>query len=74
MDSVEALTTWLDYGGGAMLGAKPGIEVSAQLNVPTEGGDPTWAVVGFDAQDNDYLTVMIHADSGDVLKTVRPVP
>ena len=74
MDSVEALATWLDYGGGAMLGAKPGIEVSAQLNVPTEGGEPTWAVVGFDTVSNDYLTVMIHADSGQVLQTVNPSP
>ena len=74
VDSVEALTTWLDYGGGAMLGAKPGIEVSAQLNVPTEGDDPTWSVVGFDIQDEDFLTVMIHAQSGEVLRTVQPEP
>lgn len=74
VDSVEALTTWLDYGGGAMLGDKPGIEVSAQLNVPGEGGDPIWAVVGYDTLYNDYLTVMIHADSGEVLKTVKPSP
>jgi hypothetical protein len=74
VDSVEALTAWLDYGGGAMLGAKPGIEVSAQLNVPAEGGEPTWAVVGFDPGSNDYLTVMIHAESGQVLKTVDPSP
>jgi len=74
VDSVQALTTWLDYGGGAMLGAKPGIEVSAQLNVPTEGGEPTWAVVGFDTASNDFLTVMIHADSGEVLQTVEPSP
>ena len=72
VDSVEALAAWLDYGGGAMLGAKPGIEVSAQLNVPTEGGDPTWAVVGFDGGSYDYLTVMLHADNGEVLQTVNP--
>ncbi len=69
---MEALATWLDYGGGAMLGAKPGIEVSAQLNVPAEGGEPTWAVVGFDPSSNDFLTVMIHGDSGKVLQTVEP--
>ena len=57
-----------------MLGDKPGIEVSAQLNVPSEGGDPTWAVVGYDTLYNDYLTVMIHADSGEVLETVKPSP
>jgi hypothetical protein len=74
VDSVAALATWLDYGGGAMLGDKPGIEVSAQLNVPSEGGDPTWAVVGYDTLYNDYLTVMIHADSGEVLETVKPSP
>jgi hypothetical protein len=74
VDSVEALATWLDYGGGAMLGAKPGIEVSAQLNVPTPGGDPAWAVVGFDPGSNDYLTVMIDADNGEVLQTVEPSP
>ena len=74
VDSVEALTTWLDYGGGAMLGAKPGIEVSAQLNLPSDGGEPTWTVVGFDTASNDYLTVMIHADSGEVLQTVGPSP
>ena len=74
VDSVEALSTWLDYGGGAMLGAKPGIEVSTQLNVPGEGGDPAWAVVGYDTQYDDYLTVMIHAASGEVLQTVRPSP
>jgi len=74
VDSVEALTKWLDYGGGAMLGARPGIEVSAQLNVPTEGGEPTWAVVGFDTTSDDFLTVMIHADSGEVLRTVEPSP
>ena len=74
VDSVAALATWLDYGGGAMLGANPGIEVSAQLNVPTPGGDPTWAVVGFDPGSNDFLTVMIHADSGEVLETVVPSP
>jgi hypothetical protein len=74
VDSVEALTTWLDYGGGAMLGAKPGIEVSAQLNVPSDGGEPTWTVVGFDTASNDYLTVMIHAEGGEVLQTVGPSP
>lgn len=74
VDSVEALATWLDYGGGAMLGAKPGIEVSAQLNVPAEEAEPTWAVVGFDTASNDFLTVMIHADSGEVLQTVEPSP
>ena len=71
VDSVEALATWLDYGGGAMLGTKPGIEVSAQLSVPTEGGELTWTVVGYDVQDEDFLTVMIHAESGEVLKTVK---
>ena len=74
VDSLEALTTWLDSGGGAMLGAKPGIEVTAQLNVPAEGAEPTWAVVGYDAQYNDYLTVMIHAESGEVTQTVKPPP
>jgi hypothetical protein len=74
LDSAEALATWLDHGGGAMLGARPGIEVSAQLNVPTPGGDPTWAVVGFDVGSDDFLTVMIHADSGEVLQTVSPSP
>jgi hypothetical protein len=72
VDSVQALTTWLDYGGGAMLGAKPGIEVSAQLSVPSPGGDPVWAVVGYDIESDDYLTVMIHAGSGAVLQTVKP--
>jgi hypothetical protein len=74
VDSVEALATWLDHGGGAMLETGSGIEVSAQLNVPTEGGEPTWAVVGFDTGSNDYLTVMIHADSGQVLQTADPSP
>jgi hypothetical protein len=74
VDSVEALATWLDHGGGAMLGTRPGIEVSAQLNVPAEGGEPTWAVVGFDPGSDDFLTVMIHADSGQVLQTVKPSP
>lgn len=74
VNSVEALATWLDYGGGDMLGAKPGIEVSAQLNVPTEAGDPIWTVVGYDTQSNDYLTVMVHAASGEVLRTVGPSP
>jgi hypothetical protein len=74
VDSVAALATWLDYGGGAMLSDKPGIEVSAQLNVPSEEGDPTWAVVGYDTLYNDYLTVMIHADTGEVLQTVKPSP
>lgn len=72
VDSVEALASWLDYGGGAMLGAKPGIEVSAQLNVPSQGADPTWAVVGYDTLYNDYLTVVVHADSGEVIQTVKP--
>jgi hypothetical protein len=74
INSVEALATWLDYSGGDMLGAKPGIEVSAQLNVPTEGDDPVWTVVGYDTQSNDYLTVVVHATSGEVLRTVRPSP
>jgi hypothetical protein len=72
VDSVEALATWLDYGGGAMLGVTPGIEVSAQLNVPTPGGDAAWVVVGFDPRSNDYLTVIIDADSGEVIETVEP--
>ena len=72
VDSVQALATWLDYGGGAMLGGKPGIEVSAQLNVPSPVGDPVWAVVGYDMQSNDYLTVMVHAESCAVLQTVKP--
>lgn len=72
VDSVEALATWLDSGGGDMLGSKSGVEVSAQLNVPAEGGDLAWAVVGYDTLYNDYLTVMIHADTGAVLQTVKP--
>ena len=72
VDSVGALSTWLDYGGGAMLSAKPGIEVSAQLNVPSQGGEPVWAVVGYDTLYNDYLTVVIDAGSGAVLQAVRP--
>jgi len=74
VDSVEALAAWLDHGGGAMLGARPGIEVSAQLNVPTEGGDPTWTVVGFDIEIDDFLTLMIHGGSGEVLRMVEPSP
>ena len=72
VDSVEALSTWLDYGGGAMLSAKPGIEVSAQLSVPGQGGQPVWAVVGYDTLYNDYLTVVIDAGNGAVLQTVMP--
>jgi hypothetical protein len=74
INSVEALATWLDNGGGDMLGAKPGIEVSAQLNVPTEGGEPVWTVVGYDTGSDDYLTVMVDAASGEVLQTVNPSP
>ncbi|GAB4526508.1 MAG: hypothetical protein Kow0063_00830 [Anaerolineae bacterium] len=74
VNSVEALATWLDYGGGDMLGDMPGIEVSAQLNVPAEGGDPLWTVVGYDARSNAYLTVMVHATSGKVIRTVSPSP
>ncbi len=62
VDSPAALTNWLNAGGGAYLGSRPGIEVSAQLSVRQAGTDPQWTVVGYDpAKEDDYFAATVNA-------------
>jgi hypothetical protein len=62
VDSPAALTNWLNAGGGAFLGSRPGIEVAAQLSVRQAGDDPQWTVVGYDpAKEDEYFAATVNA-------------
>jgi hypothetical protein len=53
VDSPAALTGWLNAGGGAFLGSRPGIQVAAQLSVRQAGANAQWTVVGYDPNNED---------------------
>jgi hypothetical protein len=71
VDSPAALTNWLNAGGGAFLGSRPGVEVAAQLSVRQAGADPQWTVVGYDpAKEDEYFAATVNARTNvtDVVK------
>ncbi len=70
VDSSEAVNTWLNYGGAAMLSAMPGIQVVAQLQISEPTAPLTWAVAGYDRISKHYHTVFIDARTGKVTQIV----
>jgi hypothetical protein len=68
MDSPEAISSWLNYGGATMLVAMPGIQVVAQLQVRNEDSPLTWTVAGYDKVSQNYHTIFIDAQSKEVLR------
>lgn len=68
MDSPEAISSWLNYGGATMLAAMPGIQVVAQLQVRNEDSPLTWTVAGYDKVSQNYHTIFIDAQSKEVLR------
>jgi len=68
VDSPEALSTWLNYGGSTMLSAMPGIQVVAQLQVSTPESPLTWIIAGYDRASQHYHSIFIDATTNDVLE------
>ena len=68
MDSPEAISSWLNYGGATMLAAMPGIQVVAQLQVRNQDSPLTWTVAGYDKVSQNYHTIFIDAQSKEVLQ------
>jgi hypothetical protein len=69
VDSPEAINLWLNYGGSQMLASVPGIQVAAQLSAArTSDLTPTWTVAGYNRENDSYHTVIINAQSGEVVE------
>jgi hypothetical protein len=68
MDSPEALSAWLNYGGATMLAAMPGIQVVAQLQVRSQDSPLTWTVAGYDRVSQNYHSIFIDAQKKEVLR------
>jgi len=67
MDSPEAISTWLNYGGATMLAAMPGIQVVAQLQTRSPDSPLTWTIAGYDRVSQNYHSIFINAQSKEVL-------
>jgi hypothetical protein len=70
VDSVQALATWLDSGGGSFLGQNPGVRVVAQLGLDPSSGRLVWNVAGLDDTGEKYWVVVIDASTGQVSRPV----
>jgi len=68
VDSPEAVNTWLNYGGVALITAAPNIQVVAQLQVNEPNSPLLWTVAGYDKNTKMYHTVFIDARTGKVTK------
>ncbi|MBE7468976.1 MAG: hypothetical protein DPW09_03270 [Anaerolineae bacterium] len=66
IDSPTALALWLDYGGAAMLGSQPGLEMIIQLRSAGNSPDPVWMVIGLNNQTQQIHRVVIDAQQGVV--------
>lgn len=70
MDSPEAISAWLNYGGATMLAAMPGIQVVAQLQVRNKDSPLTWTIAGYDRISQNYHSIFIDAQSQEVIQVV----
>lgn len=68
VDSPEAISLWLNHGGATMLGAMPGIQIVAQLQVNNEESPLTWTVVGYDRISQNYHSIFIDAKNSEILQ------
>jgi hypothetical protein len=68
MDSPEALSAWLNYGGATMLAAMPGIQVVAQLQVRSQDSPLTWTIAGYDRVSQNYHSIFIDAKNKKVMR------
>lgn len=68
MDSPEAISTWLNYGGATMLAAIPGIQVVAQLQTRSADSPLTWTIAGYDRVSQNYHSIFINAQDKEVLQ------
>ncbi|MFW9842916.1 MAG: hypothetical protein ACFFES_18685, partial [Candidatus Thorarchaeota archaeon] len=66
VDSVQALTGWLDSGGGGFLGQNPGVQVVAQLGLDPASQRLTWSVAGLNDTGEKYWAASIDAITGQV--------
>ncbi len=65
IDSSEALTIWLNHGGGKFLMEHlDGAKVVAQLAASPEGSQATWTVVGLAERGQAYFTLLVDAATG----------
>lgn len=65
IDSDEALTIWLNYGGGRFLMENlTGARVITQLTISSEGPQAIWTVVGLAERGQAYFTLLVDAVTG----------
>ncbi len=67
IDSDEAVSIWLNNGGGAFLEAMPGNHVEALLRQSANDGKPVWNIVGTSADQSQMFFLTIDAATGTVL-------
>lgn len=68
VDSPEAISAWLNYGGAPMLAAMPGIQVVAQLQVSNDESPLTWTIAGYDRASQNYHSIFINAQNREVFQ------
>ncbi len=62
----DALMAFLAYGGRAFLDKYPQAMVDLHL-AESDGGGPVWTIVALDPEDRSLLSLLIDADTGQVL-------
>ena len=68
VDSDQALQTWWNRGGGALVSRRPEIDLAMQLRPLDEGSGPVWSVVGSTAGTETAFTVVVSAVDGTVVE------
>jgi hypothetical protein len=68
VDSDQALQTWWNRGGGAMVSRRPEIDLAMQLRPLDESSQPVWSVVGSTAGTETAFTVVVSAADGAVVE------
>jgi hypothetical protein len=68
VDSDQALQTWWNRGGGALVSRRPEIDLAMQLRPLDESGQLAWSVAGSTAGTEAAFTVVVSAVDGTVLE------
>lgn len=68
VDSNQAISVWLNAGGGRFLGENPGMEVSAILRYQDAVGTPLWEVNGLTQDHQIPVVVTVDAQSGALVQ------
>ncbi len=68
IDSREALTTWVNNGGGLFLKKFPGSRVEALLRQAPKLQKPVWDIIGANADQSQIFYLAIDATNGQILQ------